>query len=764
MKRRLAIWFTLAAAFALAAALRYQPGWLQTDILALAGEGAGAPAVAAAQEKLNRKLQRSLLWMLVAPRGEAAALAGATETLAQKLAASAAIESVEYRWAQSERYQSEWTLLFPLRQQLLAPGDRALLRESPDQLVQRQLAAIYGPKSGGLDLQRDPFELFRHYFTAGPALSSELHGDIPVQRSGERQFTLIRATAGATELRGRIETPLLALREEMGLWAEAQGLELLAVGAPLHTEYAAAGAQREIRLIGGLSIAAICLLSLLVFRSARPLLLSIFAIGCGIASGTAAVLALLGQMHILAFVFGTTVTGLAIDYAFHFICNRLRGDPGRDGDILPGLLLGLLSSCLAFFALALTPFPLLRQMGLFVGFGLIGAWLTVVLLFPALLRLKPRPLVLAQHLALGKERWYGLCLSALLLLAALALPRLEFADDLELFYRPPEFLAGEEARLNRLLPSRAESSYFLVRGKNWQQLLQREWRLAESLREQQHAGELQYFEALSEKFPPPEVQRENWALMRSFYASATVEGFYTQLGYSETEAEQLIAELQRPFRALTLEEWLAVAGNNYRDLWLGCNGDGCASIVRLYGLDGALEEVPAIEGVTLVDPPREIAAVMSQQRDLLLQLLPLVLLIAFAVIALRTGPRRALAIIGLPLAALAGTMTALILSGSGISLFHVAALLLIFGIGVDYAVFSHMSDGGEKSYTLLAIAMAGVTTLLGFGLLALSGTPAIADFGLTLALGTSLTLLLAVLFFIGAEPGYSRSGNHMKTG
>jgi predicted exporter len=62
-----------------------------------------------------------------------------------------------------------------------------------------------------------------------------------------------------------------------------------------------------------------------------------------------------------------------------------------------------------------------------------------------------------------------------------------------------------------------------------------------------------------------------------------------------------------------------------------------------------------------------------------------------------------------------------------------------------------MSGGEEKSYTLLAIAMAGVTTLLGFGLLALSGTPAIADFGLTLALGATLTLLLAALFFVGGN-------------
>lgn len=759
MKGRIAVWLAVAAAFALAAALRYQPGWLQTDILALAGDSAAAPAVARAQQKLNGQLQRSLLWMLVSPPGDSPRLARTTAALAEKLRASAAIEKLEYRWAEDERFKNEWTLLFPLRQQLLAQGDRELLSASPEKLVQRQLAAIYGPQGGAPDLQRDPFAVFRHYFASGPQVSTRVYRQIPVQVGGEREFTLIQATAATVQLGGSVRTPLLQLHAEMQHWAETQGFELLVVGAPLHTEYAAAGAQREIRLIGGLSIAAICLLSLLVFRSARPLLLSLFAIGCGIAAGTAGVIALLGQMHILAFVFGTTVTGLAIDYAFHFICNRLRPGEARDGDILPGLLLGLLSSCLAFFALALTPFPLLQQMGLFVGFGLLGAWLTVVLLFPALLRLRQRPLDFARRLPQGKKRWYGAALCALLLLGLAALPRIQFADDLQLFYQPPKFLAEEEQQLNGLLPSRAESSYFLVQGSDWKQLLRREWQLAKRLRTFQREGELQYFQALSEKFPPLEVQREDWALMQSFYASAPVEGFYKQLGYSEAEAEKLIAELAQPFRALTLEEWLAVAGQNYRDLWLGCEGGSCASIVRLYGLDTDLNSAADLEGVVLVDPPGAISTVMSRQRDLLLGLLPLVMLIALGVIAMRTGARMAMSIVGLPLAAVAATLATVVLAGAAINLFHVAALLLIFGIGVDYAVFSHLSGEREKSYTLLAIAMAGVTTLLGFGLLALSATPAIADFGLTLAVGTSLTLALATLFFIGAKvKGRNRKG------
>ncbi len=748
--RRLLIWLLFAGVLALTATARYQPGWLQTDILALAGDSSVSPDVAGAQRKLNAQLQGGVLWMLVAPADNAAELAKATEVLAQKLRASPSVTSVQYHWADSAGYAKEWKTLFPLRQQLLVPADRYRLLHEPDKLVQRQLAALYGPEGAGLDLQHDPFATFRRYFSDGPQLATRVYGQIPVQQRNDRAFTLVQSTAMSTRLNGQIDTPLLKLRESLKQWAAQRGMTLLSVGAPLHTEYAAAGAQREIRLIGGLSMAAICLLSLLVFRSVRPLLLSLFAIGSGIACGAATVIALLGHMHILAFVFGTTVTGLAIDYAFHFICNRLRPGPVHDGDIMPGLTLGLLSSCLAFFALALTPFPLLRQMGVFVGAGLIGAWLTVVLLFPLFLKLRQRPLEFAARLPQVRPGYYTAALGFLLLLGVASLPRMEFGDDLQLFYQPPQFLADDEAQLNRLLPSRAESSYFLVHGGDWRELLQREWKLTGYLQSQQTAGVLEDFQSISERFPPEDVQRANWQLLRNFYGSAPVSEFYRQLGYGTAETQQLVSALQQPFRQVTLQDWLAVAGRQYAGLWLGCDTGGCASVVRLFGLQHSLPLPEAMDGVEFVDPPRAIAAVMSQQRDLLLRLLPLVALVVLAVVALRTGLRRAFNIVALPMAAVTATLATTILAGSPVNLFHVAALLLIFGIGVDYAVFCQLSPASERSYTLLAVAMAGITTLLGFGLLALSATPALADFGLTLGVGTTLTMFLATLFFAKA--------------
>ncbi|MFV8782817.1 MMPL family transporter [Microbulbifer sp. SA54] len=765
MKFRIALWLGLCVVQGLAAWLNYSERWLQTDIVALAEEELASLPDSAAVKRANQDFQHSLVWVLVGPADSARTLPTATRKLAESLQQSAHVHSTVYRWGDDVERAQLWEFLLPRRSELLTRSDRDRLNRDPEAFVRDQLAFIYSPQSAGtrLDLERDPFFTFQHFMTAemrsagGRVIAME--DGIPVYGEGDRVFTLLRSQAAPLDMHGSIRQPLLALRTSLQQWAAAQGLTLLVAGAPLHSEYAAAGAQREIRLIGGFSVLAICLLSLLAFRSLRPLLLSLLAIGSGIAAGTAAVIALLGQVHILAFVFGTTVTGLAIDYAFHFICNRLREGAPRDRDIMSGLLLGLLSSCVAFFALALTPFPLLRQMGVFVGFGLLGAWLTVVLLFPLLLKLRPRRLDISTAYPRAPRWAYPLAVAAFVFTGALGILVAKPASDLSLFYEPPAFLHADEQQLNTLLPVRPASSYFLVRGASPDEVLQREYALGACLASARSLGDIKGFSAVSEWMPPAQVRRDNTILLRDLYGSDFAQNFYVQLGYSGAEVAAITANLQQTAEPVSQAEWLARLPATERQLWLGCSDGECLSLVRIFGaardFDGAAM-AGGLEGVSFRNPPQAIAAILAKQRDQLLMLLPLILVIATLVIALRTGWRAALVIAGLPLAAVSAAFAMAAFTSAGINLFHVAALLLVFGIGVDYAVFGYFSERGEASYTLLAIALAGITTLLGFGLLALSQTPAIADFGFTLAVGTVVTLLLAALYFSTSIFGGSR--------
>jgi predicted exporter len=74
--------------------------------------------------------------------------------------------------------------------------------------------------------------------------------------------------------------------------------------------------------------------------------------------------------------------------------------------------------------------------------------------------------------------------------------------------------------------------------------------------------------------------------------------------------------------------------------------------------------------------------------------------------------------------------------GEPLQLSHVLALLLLLGMGVDYGIFLLEHDGDGAAW--LAVVLGAASTWLAFGLLALSSTPALHAFGLTLMIGIAL--------------------------
>jgi len=77
----------------------------------------------------------------------------------------------------------------------------------------------------------------------------------------------------------------------------------------------------------------------------------------------------------------------------------------------------------------------------------------------------------------------------------------------------------------------------------------------------------------------------------------------------------------------------------------------------------------------------------------------------------------------------------------GINLFHMMALILVLGIGLDMGIFLSETKGSE--FTWLAVSLSTITSLLAFGLLSLSKTPVLHHFGLTVLVGLILVWVLS---------------------
>jgi predicted exporter len=78
---------------------------------------------------------------------------------------------------------------------------------------------------------------------------------------------------------------------------------------------------------------------------------------------------------------------------------------------------------------------------------------------------------------------------------------------------------------------------------------------------------------------------------------------------------------------------------------------------------------------------------------------------------------------------------------------HLVACLLVLSMGEDYAVFLLESRESPRQIatTFVGLLLACVTTVLSFGLLALSSHPALRALGIVTSLGVLLSLVLAPL-------------------
>ncbi|MCP4331972.1 MAG: hypothetical protein GY785_04905 [Gammaproteobacteria bacterium] len=754
----IALGWLLLVALVVVLALRQGPNF-DSSILSLLPKSEQDPLVQQASEQMGRNFSEHLLLALSGP--DEPALREAVAAMAESLSTLEQVERVDWRVDEVEfaRRRSE---LYPYRFVLLDEGLRERLHnEDFDHLRKRTLARLFSPLGGGDSLIDDPFGLyFELRLNRRPQLNLKISDALfEIADSPMPSFLLIVKLAD-DPFEPALQAPLLDHIEQQRRLSPA--VETLTMSGML--VHAAAGAQqakREISTIGVGSLIGIVIAMLLVFRRLRPLLLLLFpvAIGCAFAAATS--LLIFERVHLVTFAFGAGLIGVSVDYALHFLCER-QVSPAQAvlPGILPGLLLGLFSSVAAYAAQAMTPFPGLRQMALFSVLGLCAAWLTVVLWFPLLSGAGSlQPLTFADRLDRFRQRFPKLAgnpwLTAALLLAlsfsTLTIWRGEAQDDIRLLQTSPQSLLDQERTLHEALGSSSGSRFLLVTVDTLEGCLQLEESLRAALQGFQRDGLIDGFSMLSSSLPSLARQAENAALVSQLY-ERELETLFTQIQLSSSYRVAVRAVFEQAVdERLTPDHWLQNASSSAERslLVLPVSGAGVAATVIRFKGELSADAVQLfsrmaanLNGLTFVDRGQTISSLMGEYRIQVAGWVLFAYLVVF--VALLARYRRELWRIVLPpLAASLLTLAILLELQQGINLFHMMALILVLGIGLDMGIF--LAETGEAPHTWLAVSLSAFTSLLAFGLLATSATPVLHHFGLSVALGLSLVWLLVPL-------------------
>jgi predicted exporter len=732
----------------------------------------GLESVAQARELASRQLSVHL------ESSDSGALITAHDAVRDAIAA---IDGLQHR-SPAERMEQLVDLLAPHRFSLLPASDQLSLDQGEEtQIVDQALSALFSPSVAPrpLELHSDPTNSFGRW----------LIERVPQQLAPDEQPTQVRIDAqladSVTNADAVVEQWLLA-RETL---EQQHPLVILRhTGVPLFAHEAAARSRADVNWITIGSLVGITVLLLPVFRSIWPLVLPALSIAIGAATGFVLIALIQPSVHVLTLVFGASLIGIVIDYSVHGFVHQTAPDPNTarpsttqsgityiDGSLVgsaqarrgTGLLralgLSLATSAAAYAALGMSGVPALSSVAIFSVGGLLGAWLTVVALLPLVTRharpLRPGliryavPVLLWSGRSLSPARALAWCL---LIVAIGVIVLLGRADDdpRRLIDLSPELVADAQA-IAETWPEINGSELLVLEADSIEQIYQ-------SLNELRDAvGPGATITSLMDWLPSPAEQEANRARSARVLADGgPAEQVLSELG-SESISERLarmrdtltkdtdtpldaVALLRN--KALGLPPLLARTNGQYVALALlsAATESGVDPGVAR-GAEHTTAEVYAAErdGVTLMNAVADTEAALGRQREASFT----VLAAGFAIVAMvllivyrRPG---VLVILGVPAGAVIGTLAILALLGTPLTLFHAVGLFLVLGLGMDYAIFLNELDATAPDATRLAIVLSAATSLISFGVLALSSIPVARFFGQTVFIGNALNLVFS---------------------
>ena len=768
MRRRAWLWCLLAGLMAIHGCWRIASGRaLETDLLAMLPATERNPVAETALRSLAQATAGRAVFLVrggAEARGRADALAWAGA-----LAQSGAFQQVQSVLpgldpAAPARFYASLRFRLPV-----PPG---LDLGDARQLRQRMEAGLLAPQAGlaGLSAEEDPLGCVTAFLAGLPYGGGQFQPQQGLLRipAPEGTYTLVSAELPGSAYDPRVQDRVLAAVQgaEAELGRLDPGAAVLRTGLVFHAADARRSAEREAGIISTASMACIFLLYLATFRTARHLLLGLACVAAGLATAVSSCLFLFGRLHLMTVVVGASVLGVAVDYSFLYFAHHLgQGRLWRPGPalarLLPALLVGLGTTLLGYAALLPAPFPGLRQIAVFSMAGLCGAFLTVCLVLPDGL---PRPASERAGLmaglarlreagaALAGRRWWPWALVAAGLILAAGALRARVDDDVHVLIQPSPLLMAQEAAVERLTGFTSSPAFFLVEGADAGTVLAREEALRRRLAELAPGA----VQAVSCLVPSPAAQET--ALARWRQGLPALAQAMAQLGFRPPAAAAVRAELAaEQGRTLTAAELLAQPfAAPFRRLWLGATVHGTGSVLLPPGdADGASlrRACAGLAGVTLVDKARSVSDLLGRYRRIASWALAAAVLLVWSALGLWRGARAAAAMTAPALLGMLAALAGGAWLGFPVTLFTVMAMTLLLGFGVDYTVFLREGDGTGPS-ALLGVLLAASATLVSYGLLACSHTPALRGFGLTLALGVSTTALLS---FTALRPAGRRS-------
>ncbi|BCA55718.1 membrane protein [Nitrospira sp. KM1] len=591
---------------------------------------------------------------------------------------------------------------------------------------------------------------------------SVLHG-VWFSRDGSRAQLIAETRAAGFDL-DQQGSALTAVRKAFASLGLPESVRLLISGPGVFAVDSRATIERDSWRLSAVAGTLVVGLLLTIYRSVSPVLLSLLPVLSGLLAGVAAVQIVFGSVHGITLGFGATLIGEAVDYPAYLFTQVMTGERFQEtlSRVWPTLRLAVLTTVFGALTMLLSSFTGLSQLGVLSAVGVSVAGLVTRWVLPALspqpMKSSAReilPLNWTRPLAdLRSASWviWVLCFGAMGLLTV----KHQSIWDHDLANLSPVSQSAKDldAQLRAELGAPDVRYVVVVRGPDQEQVLTTSEHLALVLHRMTQDGLLTGYDLPSRYLPSRETQSRRLAALpdRAQLAAALTrarDGLSFRSGLFEPFLRDV--EQARAGKLLESDDLRESAFSIKLRALLLSGKDGWIGLAPLRGVSSSTAVADrlaqsGLSGARFLDLKGEAERLVDGYRRESLRFTAAGFLAITAVLwwGLR-NPGRVGRVLVPPVVAVIFVVTILTVAGERLSLFHLVSLLLVIGIGLNYALFfdRRFTDEAERRRNLLSLTVCILSTLSAFGALAFSHTAVLHAIGLTVSLGAFFSMMLS---------------------
>lgn len=525
--------------------------------------------------------------------------------------------------------------------------------------------------------------------------------------------------------------------------------------------------QSTSKSLSGIALILMSLLFWWSYRSFRLFLIAILPLASAIIAALTVTNIIFQQVHGIIIAFGITLLGVCLDYPVHLFSHHTKSQSPQQTilSIWPTLRLGVITTALAYLAMLGTGFSGLSQLSVFAISGLFVALFTTRWIIPFWMKFdftksNHQYLTCLSKLSFTlKNKFYATI--SIIVFCMLVLANNSdsiWSKNISDLSPIPEQVKKLDKELRHSVGAPDVNHVFLLKDKDSEILLQRTEVLKNKLLGLKNNNTVKNIFSVTDFIPSKKTQH----------------AYQQQLPTTSDLKHNLqIASAKFPFKQAFFKPFINDVGKSKILEPLGVNqilstplgkhlqqdlffkNNEWVSIIRLTGVKDEptllnwLSTKPAIQPYYLNLRQATSSLMSDYQQTALYRLLLGSFIIGLILFSVRSGYRAVIILLPVILAVLL-SISIQVMLGTHLTLFHILALLLIVGIGLDYSLFFDRRCASTEDYQhqLHGIFVGAASTLITFGILGFSDVPVLSALGQTVTFGVLGCFVLTLVFNI----------------